>query len=44
MERRGDEADEQKPQEDTQPMESPADGPNPADDRGDTSQDEPRSS
>ena len=39
-ERRGDEADQQDPQEDTQPIEAPADGPDPAD-KGDTSQDEP---
>ena len=39
-ERRGDEGDAREPQEDTQPMEVPADGPDPAD-KGDTSQDEP---
>jgi hypothetical protein len=39
-ERRGDEPDEQQPQEDTQPMEVPADGPDPAA-GGETSQDEP---
>ena len=41
-ERRGDEADAERPQEDTQPMDTPADGPDPAD-KGDTSQDEPGS-
>jgi hypothetical protein len=42
MERRGDEPDRQ-PQEDTQPMDAPADGPDPAD-KGDSSQDEPEPS
>jgi hypothetical protein len=41
MERRGDEPD-QGPQEDTQEIEAPADGPDPAD-QGETSQDEPAS-
>ena len=43
MERRGDEAAEQEPQGDEQPVESPADGPDPAD-KGDSSQDEPEPS
>ena len=42
-ERRGDEGDARPSLEDTQPMESPADGPDPAD-KGDTSQDEPEPS
>ena len=41
MERRGDEPNGQQPQEDTQEIDAPADGPDAADE-GDSSQDEPR--
>ena len=43
FERRGDEPDRNEPQgDDTEPMDAPADGPDPAD-KGDSSQDQPGS-